>query len=119
MPTVNFVKEKKKVEVPKGANLRKVAMQNGVNLYWGPSKVLNCHGFGHCGSCRVRISKGADQVSKQGWFEKLRLILGPISFWARLNKEKETRLACRTQVLGDCEVETQTGLNVHGEKFWG
>lgn len=118
MPTVTFTKEKKTVEVSNGANLRKAALREGVQLYPGIHKYLNCHGFGQCASCRVLIKKGQENVSRQGLFEKLRLLLGPITFFARLDREDELRLACRTQVRGDIEVETQPSVNWHGEKFW-
>ena len=118
MPTVKFVNEKTTVEVPSGANLRKVAMKAGVSPYSGVHKYLNCHGLGQCASCRMRITKGEDSVSKQGFLEKLRLILGPLTFFARLGQEDALRLSCKTKVLGDIEVETHPELNWHGEKFW-
>ncbi len=46
MPTITFTNEKKEIQVPAGANLRKEALQAGVNLYPGVNKVVNCHGFG-------------------------------------------------------------------------
>ena len=119
MPTVKFVNEKKTIEVPEGANLRREAMNNGVQLYPGVHRYVNCLGLGQCASCRVVIKKGAENVSRQGFFEKLRLIAGPITFFARLGHEKDLRLACQTKVEGDIEVETQPSLNWHGEKFWG
>jgi ferredoxin len=119
MPTVKFVNEKKSIEVPEGANLRKEAMKNGIELYSGPHRYLNCMGFGQCASCRVRIVKGQENVGRQGLFEKLRLIAGPLTFFARLGNEDTLRLSCQTTVQGDCEVETHPPINWSGEKFWG
>jgi ferredoxin len=119
MPTIKFINEKKSIEVSEGANLRKAALRENVQLYTGPSRVLNCHGFGHCASCRVLIKKGRENVSPQGWFEKLRLVAGPLTFFFRLGREEELRLACRTRVYGDVEIETQPSMNWDGEKFWG
>ncbi len=119
MPTVKFVNEKKSIEVPEGANLRKEAMKNGIELYSGPHRYLNCMGFGQCASCRVRIVKGRENVSRQKLYEKLRLIAGPLTFFARLGNEDSLRLSCRTTVQGDCEVETHPPINWSGEKFWG
>lgn len=118
MPTVTFTKEKKSVEVPDGANLRKVALKNGVQIYSGPHKVVNCRGFGQCGSCTVVVKSG--NVSRKGAWEKLRALLGPLlSLKLMSNEEKgDVRLACRTKVHGDVEIETQPGVNWHGEKFW-
>ena len=62
MPKVTFVTEKKDIEVGVGANLRQEAMKAGVQVYKGLRKVLNCHGLGLCGSCKVLVKKG-DRVS--------------------------------------------------------
>ena len=121
MPVINFVKEKKKVEVPEGANLRKEAQKAGVQIYKGIHRnpLGNCHGYGICGSCNVIIAKGAEtNVEKPGWWHRLRLLLGPILFFARLGREKAFRLACRTKITGDIDVETQPTVNWHGEKYW-
>jgi ferredoxin len=119
MPKIKFVKEKKEVEVEPGANLRKVAMKEGIELYPGIHQYVNCMGFGQCASCRVHITKGVENVSRQGIFEKLRLLAGPLTFFARLGHEKELRLACQAKVNGDIEVSTQPELIRPGEKFWG
>ena len=122
MPTVKFVNEKKTIEVPEGANLRKEALKAGIELYSGVHKVLNCHGFGQCASCRVRIAKGKENVSRQGLFEKLRFlafVLDPFAFFHRLGQEEELRLSCQTRVHGDIEVETHPPMNWHGDRFWG
>lgn len=118
MPKVTFVNEKREIEVPEGANLRKEALKNGVELYSGPHRYLNCRGLGQCASCRVKIVDGDDKVSRQGLLEKLRLLLGPLTFFARLGNEKTLRLACKTRIQGDCKVETHPPINMHGEKFW-
>jgi ferredoxin len=119
MPSVKFVNEKKTIEVPEGANLRKEALNAGIELYPGVHRIFNCHGLRQCASCRVLIKKGQENVSPQGLFEKLRLIAGPITYFARIGHENDLRLACATKVLGDIEVETQPGANWHGERFWG
>lgn len=119
MPSVKFVNEKKTIEVESGANLRKVALKNGIPLYPGIHKYVNCMGFGQCASCRVEIKKGVENVSPQGFLEKLRLLAGPLTFFARLGHEKDLRLACKCKVMGDVEVETKPSLNWHGERFWG
>jgi ferredoxin len=118
MPVINFVKEKKKIEVPEGANLRKEAMKAGVQVYPGIHRTFHLP-FGLCTSCRVKIVKGGEtHVQRAGWFERLRMLLGPITFFARLGCEKELRMSCQTKVLGDIDVETQPGVNWHGEKYW-
>lgn len=119
MPSVTFVNEKKTIEVSEGANLRRAARQHGIELYSGVHRYLNCHGLGLCASCQVVVRKGGENVSRHGWWEKLRLLAGPLTFFSRLGREKELRLACRTRVEGDVEVETHPSVDWHGEKFWG
>ncbi|MBL8850938.1 MAG: (2Fe-2S)-binding protein [Planctomycetaceae bacterium] len=119
MPTVKFVNEKKSIEVPEGANLRREALKNGVQLYSGIHKYVNCMGFGQCASCRVHVTKGEDKVSQPGILEKLRLLLGPLTFFQRIGNEKRLRLACQTRINGDCEVQTHPAIVPPVEEtFW-
>jgi ferredoxin len=129
MPTIKFIKEKKEIQVPTGANLRKEAIKAGVNLYQGingigasVNKVLNCHGLGQCGTCRVNIVKGMENASPMGTFEKLRFTClpfpEPLACFAFIGNEETMRLACLTTVNGDMEVETGPELNFFGENFF-
>jgi ferredoxin len=45
----------KTFECDRGANLRQVLLKNGIDLYNGNAKVINCHGLGTCGTCAVTI----------------------------------------------------------------
>ncbi len=119
MPKINFVKEKKVVEVPEGANLRREALKAGVEVYSGIDKYIHCPGLGICATCRVCIRKGEENVSRQGWWEFFNMLKHPLTFFARLGREKQLRLACQTKVYGDVEVETQPEVNLYGERFWG
>ncbi|MEX0716090.1 MAG: hypothetical protein WD066_05870 [Planctomycetaceae bacterium] len=119
MPTIKFVNEKKTVEVPKGTNLRTAALQAGVDVYRGIDRVLHCPGLGLCTTCKVRIAKGVENVSRQGVWEKANMLKIPMTMFARIGHEEELRLSCRTTVEGDIEVETHPSMNWHGEKFWG
>ena len=56
MPTITFATEKKEIQVPEGANLRKEAIAAGVKLHKGIYKIANCHGMGACGCCQVLIT---------------------------------------------------------------
>ncbi|MCA9047379.1 MAG: (2Fe-2S)-binding protein [Planctomycetaceae bacterium] len=118
MPKVNFVNEKVTVDAKDGENLRSVARRNGVQLYSGPHKVLNCMGFGTCCSCNVSIRKGSENCSRKGLLERLNKWINPLLFLKLSNSEKDVRLACQTKVSGDVEVETHPTINWHGEKFW-
>ena len=114
MPVVHFVNEKKEIEVPRGANLRKEALKAGIRLYPGVHRLLNCHGFAQCGSCRVRILKGQEHASRMRFFEKMRLRVS----MAFIGNEETMRLSCQTQVMGDMTVETKPPLDLYGENFF-
>jgi len=114
MPIVNFVNEKKQIEVPAGANLRKEAIKAGVNLYPHIHKFLNCHGLSQCAACRVLITKGLDNASPMGMIEKMRLNVS----MAYIGNEGNMRLSCQTQVQGDMDVVTKPPLNLFGENFF-
>lgn len=130
MPIVKFIKEKKEIEVPEGANLRKEALKAGINLYQGinglgasfnNSPVGNCHGLGLCGSCRVLITKGKENTNSMGILEKAKFaapIPDPLPCMAYIGNEDSMRLACKTTVHGDIEVETGPELNLFGENFF-
>jgi ferredoxin len=124
MPIVHFVKEKKQVQVPEGANLRAEALKAGIQLYNGINgygarlnAIFNCHGWGTCGTCRVLITKGMENASPMGLLERANFKAGPALF-AYIGNEETMRLACRTRVLGDMEVVTGPEMNLTGEKFF-
>jgi ferredoxin len=116
MPIVTFINEKKEIQVPEGANLRKEALRAGIQVYAGVHKlpVANCHGFSMCGACRVLITKGIENASPIGAAERLRLKMS----MAYVGNEDTMRLSCQTQVLGDMTVETHPPLNLFGENFF-
>ncbi|HMP04124.1 MAG TPA: 2Fe-2S iron-sulfur cluster-binding protein [Gemmatales bacterium] len=115
MPKITFVNEKKDVEVPSGSNLREVALKEGIPLYPGLTKYLNCRGLGSCGTCRVFVTKGLENVNPKGWKERARLALMP---FATIGHEDDLRLGCQLTVNGDCSVVTQAGVDLSGENFW-
>jgi ferredoxin len=118
MPKVVFVNEKTEIDVPAGANLRQEARKAGVEVYSGLSRVLNCRGFGLCGTCRVLVKKGMENLSPKTRLEKFNLAGHPITMLASIGHEDEMRLSCQVQVNGDCTVETHPGFNWSGENFW-
>jgi 2Fe-2S ferredoxin len=111
MPIVKFLKEKKEVQCEAGANLREVAQANGVEVYQGISKTLNCGGRSTCGTCLVHIKKGMDNCSPPGLLEKARFA---VSF-LNIGHEDEARLSCQVIVNGDIEVQTTPAFNWSGE----
>lgn len=114
MAIIKFVTEKKEIQVPDGSNLRREALRAGVGLYPNINKVLNCHGLGTCGSCRVLVTKGMDNTSPMGFLEKARLNMS----MAYVGNENTMRLACQTEVNGDIEVQTTPSINWFGENFF-
>lgn len=101
MPTITY--GDRQITCNKGDNLRKVLLDNGVALYNGAAKAINCHGFGSCGTCAVEIT---GNVSPKAGKENLRLSLPP----HKANSNK--RLACQVTVEGDITVKKYDG-------FWG
>src|SRR5216684_265831 len=73
MPKITFVKDKLEIEVPQGANLRDEAMKAGVEVYVGVNRYLNCLGHGTCGTCKVVVKKGAENLSPKTAMEKFTL----------------------------------------------
>jgi ferredoxin len=129
MPTIKFINEKKEIEVALGANLRREAINAGINLHKGingmgegPNKILNCHGFGFCGTCRVLVTKGRDQTNSLTFLEWLKFKTpfspDPLACLAYIEHEDTMRLACKTRVNGDIEVESGPEFNLFGENFF-
>lgn len=101
MPKV--IAQGKTFECPPGANLRKVLLENGIDLYNGNANIINCRGIGTCGTCAVQLE---GEVSEANWKDQARRALPPHS------PTSNRRLACQTQVLGDVKVTKFEG-------FWG
>jgi ferredoxin len=114
MPKITIVNEKREIEVAAGCNLREELQKAGVEVYQGLTKYLNCFGHGTCGTCKVLVKKGMENLSPRGVMEKLTMfrMLSTIGF------EHEMRLCCQCTVNGDCTVETRPGMNLSGENFW-
>ncbi len=93
----------KTIECVRGANLRVILQQNGIDLYNGGAKVINCRGIGSCGTCAVKVE---GEVSSANWRDKTRRSLPPHS------PTTDLRLACQTEVLGDVKVTKFA-------EFWG
>ena len=118
MPKVFFVNEKKEIEVPEGANLRAEARKAGVEVHGTIESYLNCMGNGVCGTCKVLVKKGMENLSPISTVEGLNLRLHPLTMMSRIGNEAELRLSCQVTVNGDCTVETHPKFNWTGENFW-
>lgn len=135
MPTVRFLREGIEVEVEKGANLREVAMEAGVEVYRPPFNrgwplTFNCHGFGHCGTCRVLVKNNTmDGCSDLSFWEKCQFYLGfslavipylmpAINAFDFVDKQDELRLSCQVTVEDDVDVYTRPAVNLYGNPDW-
>ena len=118
MPKVEFVNEKKVIEVPEGGNLREEARKAGIEIYKNLDRYLNCRGLGLCGTCRVLVKKGKENLSPPTFLERFNLNFHPFTMLARIGHEDEMRLACQARVTGDCAIETHPAFNWSGETFW-
>jgi ferredoxin len=114
MPKVVFVKEKQEIEVPEGANLREEARKAAIPVYQGFDRYANCRGLGMCGTCKVLVQKGKENLSPKSLRERARLALS----FSSIGHEDDMRLSCQTKVLGDCEIVTTPELDLSGENFW-
>jgi len=115
MPAVHFANEHKSIDVLPGANLRKVALRSGIQLYRPFHRVFHFNLKAGpvslpCASDVVEIEgKGANPRSA----DEERLISG------RLVKRKVSasmRLACQVLVNGDISVKTLPVLEIDKEE---
>ncbi|NEQ22739.1 MAG: (2Fe-2S)-binding protein [Microcoleus sp. SIO2G3] len=97
MANIKFVKENQEVIAADGANLREKALQNGVDIYTFMGKMMNCGGYGQCGTCIVEIVEGVDNLSPRTPVETRKLKKKPDSY----------RLACQVLVNGPVSVKTK------------
>jgi ferredoxin len=68
----------KTIECVDKANLHQILVQNGIDLYNGNAKVINCRGIGSCGTCAVQIE---GEVSQASWRDRTRLFFtSPFSY---------------------------------------
>lgn len=95
--------EGRTIEVESGARLRDALMSAGLSPHNGQSRWLNCHGFGTCGTCAVRVDGEVQPPSAR---EKTRLGFPPHTVEAGL------RLACQVRVNAELRVTKYAG-------FWG
>ncbi|MFM7313792.1 MAG: 2Fe-2S iron-sulfur cluster-binding protein [Cyanobium sp.] len=97
MPTIRFEQEGQQVGCIEGANLRKAALDAGINPYKGLNNLNNCGGVGQCGTCVVEVVEGMQNLSPRSDVEQVYLADRPANY----------RLSCRTSVNGDVTVRTR------------
>jgi ferredoxin len=97
MATVHFSNEQKDVVAADGANLRLKALENGIDIYKIYGKLMNCGGYGQCGTCIVEVVAGAENLAPRTPVESSRLKRKPDSY----------RLACQVLVNGEVTIKTK------------
>ncbi len=97
VPTIRFEQEGQQVGCIEGANLRRAALDSGLNPYKGLNNLNNCGGVGQCGTCVVEVVEGLNNLSPRSDVEEVYLADRPANY----------RLSCRTTVNGDVTVRTR------------
>lgn len=98
MPKIHFKNENQTVQVNSCSNLRKVARENGVQIYQGIHTMLNCHGLGVCGTCAVEVDDVDALSPKRRGEDKI--------LTAKGKNGANRRLACQSVVYRDVTVKT-------------
>ncbi|MEM1416027.1 MAG: 2Fe-2S iron-sulfur cluster-binding protein, partial [Myxococcota bacterium] len=81
----------------------------GATPHNGSARMLNCKGFGSCGTCAL-VVRGAVEPAELTRMERWRLDFPPHD--ATRSRAAGMRLACQVRVVGDLDVEKRSG-------FWG
>ena len=97
MPNIKFLNEDKEIVVAEGANLRFKALENRIDLYTFTGKLMNCGGYGQCGTCVVEVVERQHNLSPRTASEERKLKKWP----------DNCRLACQTTVHGPVTVVTK------------
>ncbi len=97
MANIKFENENKEAIAADEANLRMKALENGIDLYTFTGKMMNCGGYGQCGTCIVEIVEGMENLSPRTKVEEQKLKKRPPTY----------RLACQTLVSGQVTVKTK------------
>lgn len=97
MSSILFVNEGQEIDVAEKDNLRSVALDNKIDIYTFKGKLMNCGGYGQCGTCIVEVVDGMENLSPRTPVENVKLKKKPSTY----------RLACQTLVLGAASIKTK------------
>jgi len=100
MAIVKFLQdgqEPKEVQATSGDNLRFKAMEAQVDLYRFMDRLMNCGGYGQCGTCVVEVMEGMGNLSPRTEVEDRKLRRKPPSY----------RLACQALIQGSVTVRSK------------
>jgi ferredoxin len=104
MPTVTVLidEDRRQIDVPAGANLRRVLMNAGISPYAPFTRNTNCGGRGLCATCGVRILENPPAPSH--WHDRIGIRFG------------YPRLSCQITVQGDMTVRILTDKIIWGRR---
>ncbi|KAK4532948.1 hypothetical protein CCYA_CCYA14G3805 [Cyanidiococcus yangmingshanensis] len=91
--------EPRTLEAPAGSNLRKVLLENKVDVYTLRGKLTNCGGGGQCGTCVVDILEGQVNTNPRGWRET--------KIFENKKAPETWRLSCCTKIEGPITLRTK------------
>ncbi len=94
---ITFVNEGQEIIASGGANLRVKAVENGIDLYTLMGKMMNCGGYGQCGTCVVEVVAGLENLEPRTAIEVKRFKHKPDNY----------RLACQSIVQGPVSIVTK------------
>lgn len=97
MSSIKFVRENQEIVVAEGANLRLKALENNIDVYKLKGKLMNCGGYGQCGTCIVEVIAGIENLSPRTEVENRKLKKRPQTY----------RLACQSLVNGPISIKTK------------
>ena len=95
MPKITLEDLGRSITVPNGANLRESLPDADVTVYPFVFALLNCRGRGLCGTCRVKVVSGEENLTPRTTAEE-----------KKLRNRKDLRLSCQIAVRGDCAIRT-------------
>ena len=102
MPTIRY--QGREAVCAAGTRLRDALLDAGMTPHHPAMTVLNCHGFGTCGTCAVEVRAETGAITEPTAIERWRLSFPPHRTGAGL------RLACQCRILGNVEVVKHAGL---------
>jgi ferredoxin len=97
MPKLTFVNEGQELSVSRGDNVRQEALDHGISIYKFKGKLMNCGGYGQCGTCVIEVVEGMSNLSPRTEVEDRKLKRKPDNY----------RLACQALVQGDASIKTK------------
>ena len=96
-----------RIELASGETILQAALAQGI------AYPHNCT-VGTCGSCKILVKEGMENLSPKGIIEKFTLM----RMFSSIGHEDEMRLACQCTVSGDCKIVVNPPMNWSGDNFW-